>query len=288
MIEAILPGTVIAVEAREDPVDILLFPAEEASVGQAVEKRRREFTTARACARAALSQLGLPPSAIPSGERGEPHWPSGVVGSITHCDGYRACAIAHSTDILSIGIDAELHAALPEGVLSDIAGIQELSWLSKPRARHAARALGSPAFQREGVHLQGLVSPRQAVARLRGCNRYTRHLRRDLRRAAAGPRAAAGQPAPDGVLGAVAHSRRIGAHVDRAPGSTGDTRVTQSIVSGPSADPLRNWRTNGLSEENIRSASPASTIRPRHSNAMYSPIWRAEAMLWVTTMYVPP
>ncbi len=131
MIEAILPGTVIAVEAREDPVDILLFPAEEASVGQAVEKRRREFTTARACARAALSQLGLPPSAIPSGERGEPHWPSGVVGSITHCDGYRACAIAHSTDILSIGIDAELHAALPEGVLSDIAGIQELSWLSE-------------------------------------------------------------------------------------------------------------------------------------------------------------
>ena len=39
----------------------------------------------------------------------------------------------------------------------------------------------------------------------------------------------------------------------------------QSIVSGPSAEPLRNWRTKGFSEENIRSASPASTIRPCHS-----------------------
>ena len=58
----------------------------------------------------------------------------------------------------------------------------------------------------------------------------------------------------------------------------------QSIVSGPSAEPLRNWRTNGFSEENILSASPASTIRPRHSSAMYSPICRAEAMSWVTTM----
>ena len=61
-------------------------------------------------------------------------------------------------------------------------------------------------------------------------------------------------------------------------------RSAQSIVSGPSADPLRNWRTNGFSEANIFAASPASTIRPRHSRAMYSPICRAEAMLWVTTM----
>jgi len=58
----------------------------------------------------------------------------------------------------------------------------------------------------------------------------------------------------------------------------------QSIVSGPSAEPLRNWRTNAFSEENIRSASPASTIRPFHSTAMYSPICRAEAMLCVTTI----
>ncbi len=133
MIEAILPDVVVAVDTREDSVDTVLFPAEEASVGQAVEKRRREFTTARACVREALSQLGLRPSAVPNGARGEPQWPTGVVGSITHCDGYRACAIAHSTKMVTIGIDAELHTALPDGVLSDIAGTQELSWLDERR-----------------------------------------------------------------------------------------------------------------------------------------------------------
>jgi 4'-phosphopantetheinyl transferase EntD len=133
VIEAILPSAVIAVETRKDTANIVLFPAEEASVGQAVEKRRREFTTARACVREAFSQLGLPPSAVTNGARGEPRWPSGIVGSITHCDGYRACAIARSTDMATIGIDAEPHAALPEGVLSDIAGTQELSWLGDRR-----------------------------------------------------------------------------------------------------------------------------------------------------------
>ena len=63
----------------------------------------------------------------------------------------------------------------------------------------------------------------------------------------------------------------------------GRADARQSIVSGPSAAPARNWRTKAFSEVNIRSASPASTIRPRHRSAMYSPIWRAEAMLWVTT-----
>lgn len=133
MIEAILPSAVIAVEARKDPTDIVLFPAEEASVGQAVEKRRREFTTARACVREAFAQLGLPPAAVANGTHGEPRWPSGVVGSITHCEGYRACAIARSSDMATIGIDAEPHAALPAGVLSDIAGTQELSWLDDQR-----------------------------------------------------------------------------------------------------------------------------------------------------------
>lgn len=66
--------------------------------------------------------------------------------------------------------------------------------------------------------------------------------------------------------------------------TAGPARPAQSIVNGPSADPLRNCRTKAFSEENMRSASPASTIRPFHRTAMYSPIWRAEAMLCVTTM----
>ena len=43
-----------------------------------------------------------------------------------------------------------------------------------------------------------------------------------------------------------------------------------SIPSGPCDAPARNCRTNGLSESNSSAAGPDSTIRPRHSTAMYS------------------
>lgn len=126
MIEEILPACVSAVEALEDSRDATLFAEEELAVGRAVEKRRREFTTARVCARAALERLGFPAAPIPSGERGEPLWPAGVVGSITHCDGYRACAVARSSELLAVGIDAEPNAALPDGLIGDIARPEEL------------------------------------------------------------------------------------------------------------------------------------------------------------------
>jgi 4'-phosphopantetheinyl transferase EntD len=131
VIEEILPSSVVAIETRHDPADATLFPEERPVVERAVEKRRREFTTARACARAALAQLGLPPSPIPTGERGEPRWPAGVVGSITHCEGYRACAAGRSVEVLTIGIDAELNAPLPDGLLTDIARPEELPRLSQ-------------------------------------------------------------------------------------------------------------------------------------------------------------
>lgn len=130
MIESILPDRVVAVDTRGDRSG-MLFPEEEAALGRCVEKRRREFVTARDCAREALVALGLPPLSIPVGKRGEPRWPPGIVGSITHCAGYRACALARTADILTIGIDAEPNEALPEGVLTEIAVAEELAWLRR-------------------------------------------------------------------------------------------------------------------------------------------------------------
>jgi 4'-phosphopantetheinyl transferase EntD len=129
MIEQILPISVVAVETRGDWEDVSLWPTEEASLGNPVEKRRREFLTARACARRALGLLGLPPSPIPAGPHGEPCWPTGVVGSITHCAGYRACGLGHAASVAAIGIDAEPHAALPDGVLQQITLAQERAWV---------------------------------------------------------------------------------------------------------------------------------------------------------------
>ncbi len=125
MIEEILPACAAVVDTREDLLDVALFPEEEQMLGRAVDKRRREFVTARACARRALQQLGLPPVAIPAGARGEPLWPAGVVGSITHCAGYRACVVARMENLAAVGIDAEPNEPLPDGVLPEIARAEE-------------------------------------------------------------------------------------------------------------------------------------------------------------------
>lgn len=139
MIEKILPAGVASAEAFDDPPDAVLYPEEADVISRAVDKRRREFRTVRHCARRALRQLGLPPAAVLPGERGEPQWPPGVVGSMTHCGGYRAAALAHSCQLRALGIDAEPHEPLPAGVLDAISLGEERDRLSQLAA--AARAI---------------------------------------------------------------------------------------------------------------------------------------------------
>ena len=81
MIEQILPPEVASAEAFDDAGTAALFPEEQAVIARAVAKRRGEFGTGRACARAALAKLGLPPAAILPGARGAPQWPAGVAGT---------------------------------------------------------------------------------------------------------------------------------------------------------------------------------------------------------------
>ncbi|MBO0802382.1 MAG: 4'-phosphopantetheinyl transferase superfamily protein [Nocardiopsaceae bacterium] len=123
MIERILPPGVAAAEAfGDDPRDprAMLFPEESAVIARAVERRRREFATARACARVAMGRLGRPPVAVLPGARGAPQWPDGMTGSITHCDGYRAAAVALTRDVASMGVDAEPNEPLPEEGMLDL------------------------------------------------------------------------------------------------------------------------------------------------------------------------
>jgi 4'-phosphopantetheinyl transferase EntD len=124
VIEELVPATVTAVATRAD-LSTQLFAEEVRSLGPAVDARRREFEAGRACARRALARLGVPAVAVASGARGEPLWPARVVGSITHCARYRACAVAHADDVLAVGIDAEPDAPLPAGVLAAVASAGE-------------------------------------------------------------------------------------------------------------------------------------------------------------------
>lgn len=121
LLAPLLPERAETAEAFEDPPEVFLFPEERAHVARAVDKRRREFATVRHCARRALAALGSPRVPLLPGLRGAPGWPDGVVGSMTHCTGYRGAAVARGADIPSFGIDAEPHGPLPEGVLEAVA-----------------------------------------------------------------------------------------------------------------------------------------------------------------------
>jgi 4'-phosphopantetheinyl transferase EntD len=136
VIEELLPPLAMAEEAFVDPPEASLFPEEEAVVARAVLKRRREFTTARFCARAALARLGVPAAPILPGPRGAPTWPAGIVGSMTHCAGYRAAVVARGGDLATVGVDAEPNEPLPEGVLDAVTVADERVWLPELLAEH--------------------------------------------------------------------------------------------------------------------------------------------------------
>jgi 4'-phosphopantetheinyl transferase EntD len=130
MLADLLPPDVIAVDIVGDDPDVHLLPEEQHMVAKSVEKRRREVASARTCARRALAGLGIPATPILRGPKGEPVWPSGIVGSITHTTGYYAAAVARAGTVRSIGIDAEVHGELPAGVLGHIAFGDELAWVA--------------------------------------------------------------------------------------------------------------------------------------------------------------
>jgi 4'-phosphopantetheinyl transferase EntD len=138
VIADLLPPAVAAAESiGPDPTQGPgpgLFPAEEALVRTAGPRRRAEFAAGRACARAALASLGLPGAPVMAGRAGEPRWPAGVTGSITHCAGYRACAAARTADVAALGIDAEPDAGLPAGLIESVAGHAERAWIARQAA----------------------------------------------------------------------------------------------------------------------------------------------------------
>jgi 4'-phosphopantetheinyl transferase EntD len=120
LLSGVLPDLVASSELYDDPPELAPLPEEEPLVARSVAKRRNEFVTVRYCARQALGELGLPPVPILKGDKGEPCWPDGVVGSLTHCEGFRGAVVGRRSEVRSVGIDAEPHGVLPKGVLAAV------------------------------------------------------------------------------------------------------------------------------------------------------------------------
>lgn len=117
----LLPDDVAVVETAAVDPTVRLREGESVFVERAVERRRQEFAAGRAAAHRALAEVGIEVGTIPVGPNREPLWPDGTVGSITHCDGYVAAAVARDSAVRSVGIDAEPALPLPRDVIDHIA-----------------------------------------------------------------------------------------------------------------------------------------------------------------------
>src|SRR5258705_5922147 len=101
--------------------------------------RRREFAAGRACARRAIAELGVPGGPVLRGLRRAPSFPHGVVGSITHTNGFCAAAVARADAFAGVGLDAERDEALSERAAARICGRGELAGLRALPGRPAER-----------------------------------------------------------------------------------------------------------------------------------------------------
>ncbi|MFE7755009.1 4'-phosphopantetheinyl transferase [Streptomyces sp. NPDC057418] len=144
MIERLLPAYVACADTYETEAPAgTLYPEEAQLVARSVDRRRHEFAAVRACARRAMATLGLPPRPVLRGHRGVPLWPAGIVGSMTHCDGYRAAVLARVSEVRALGIDAEPNEPLPPEVWEAVSLPSERRRIS-PGASPEVAAGGSP------------------------------------------------------------------------------------------------------------------------------------------------
>jgi 4'-phosphopantetheinyl transferase EntD len=133
------PGAV-AFETRDIFPANTLLPEEQQFLARAVPKRVHEFAGGRACARAALGQLGFNGIALPVGAERAPVWPPGTTGSITHTDGFCAAVVAATAAIRAVGLDVELVDSVKPHLWRRICSPEELAMLQSADPEEAIAA----------------------------------------------------------------------------------------------------------------------------------------------------
>jgi len=137
----LFPADVIAIELLTEAPRSVLTELELNSISHCANKRIDDFTRGRACARLGLEHLGIPAFSLLSGEKREPVWPPGIVGSITHTTGFAAAVVARSADVKGLGIDCEVIESVGQDLWERICTPRELAQLSPlPEARAQERA----------------------------------------------------------------------------------------------------------------------------------------------------
>ncbi|MEJ2453312.1 MAG: 4'-phosphopantetheinyl transferase superfamily protein [Candidatus Thiodiazotropha sp.] len=142
-LQHLFPPDVALVVADEPMWHTPLRDAEEALIDGAIEKRQREFRAGRHAAHAALIKLQAPELPLLRGERREPIWPSGYLGSITHCRDLCVAVCAREDRLAGLGIDVEPLEPLPKGVDRYINTEEEARFVAANPGVHPERLIFS-------------------------------------------------------------------------------------------------------------------------------------------------
>lgn len=126
------PGVVVSASVGTAPGP---FRARPTSAGRSAESR-----SARDCAGAALAMLGQRSTDIPTGEGGQPVWPNGFVGSLSHCPGFTVAAVGRVGVASAIGIDVEVHRPIRPAVAATVVRGDDASMLTRLVSSHPAVA----------------------------------------------------------------------------------------------------------------------------------------------------
>lgn len=131
MMDRLFPAGVVTVSTRASGWTEPPYAAEGEAVANAVVGRRHEYAAGRVCAREALGKLGVLDFPLLSDADGLPIWPTGFVGSISHCPGYCGVAVSPRGWIRSIGFDVEENLPLPAELRAHVVCEEEQDWISQ-------------------------------------------------------------------------------------------------------------------------------------------------------------
>ena len=106
-----------------------LHACEEEAVRSATVKRRLEFAAGRTAAREALTGLGFTNARVPMNPDRSPVWPTGTVGSISHCAQIAVAVAATTSCVRGVGIDIEQSLALDVSLWEETLTRREQKWL---------------------------------------------------------------------------------------------------------------------------------------------------------------
>lgn len=111
LIRNVIPGDAGVGQCSVKELHASPVPPELRQLGSDVTpKRRLDFCLGRIAARQALEAIGVEGRLVPRGDAGQPIWPAGVVGSISHSGGVAVAVVLRAT-AGGIGVDLELRPA---------------------------------------------------------------------------------------------------------------------------------------------------------------------------------